>query len=141
VTPLLDNEGKEPFSIWFKKYAKTRMGFTVVSWAVGLSINLISILALSHINKSYELGVMVFTTFICKKLRSSIKLKFLLVAICSLITVFARYVDSERFPFSAYFQVGIIYFLSLCSIGLLAIDLSFTLQDRYQNDLDGIRKS
>ena len=66
MTPLLDNEGKEPFSIWFKKYAKTRMGFTVVSWAVGLSINLISILALSHINKSYELGVMVFTTFICK---------------------------------------------------------------------------
>ena len=54
-----------------------------------------------------------------------------IVAVCSLITVFARYVDSERFPISAYFQVGVIYFLSLCSIGLLAIDLSFTLQDRY----------
>ncbi len=50
-----------------------------------------------------------------------------IVAICSLITVFARYVDSEMFPPSAYFQVGIIYFLSLSSIGLLAIDLSFTL--------------
>ncbi len=43
------------------------MGFTVVSWGIGLSLVLISILALSHINKSYELGVMVFTTFICNK--------------------------------------------------------------------------
>jgi hypothetical protein len=116
------------------------MGFTVVSWAVGLSLVLISILALSHINKSYELGVMVFATFICKKGNSFVQ-QFDLVAICSLITVFARYVDSERFPFSAYFQVGIIYFLSLSSIGLLAIDLSFTLQDRYQGDLEGIQKS
>ena len=53
------------------------------------------------------------------------------MAICSLITVFARYVDSERFPLSAYIHVGVIFFLSLCSIGLLAIDLSFTLDDRY----------
>jgi hypothetical protein len=44
------------------------MGFTVVSWGIGLTLVLISILALSHINKSYELGVMVFTTFICNKL-------------------------------------------------------------------------
>jgi hypothetical protein len=43
------------------------MGFTVVSWGIGLTLVLISILALSHINKSYELGVMVFTTFICNK--------------------------------------------------------------------------
>jgi len=64
-----------------------------------------------------------------------------LVAICSLITVFARYVDSERFPISAYFHVGVIFLLSLCSIGLMAIDLSFTLVDRYQNDLESLNKS
>ncbi len=56
---------KEPFKVRFIKYAKTRMGFTVVSWAIGLSMMLISIISLSHINKSYELGVMVFATFIC----------------------------------------------------------------------------
>ena len=58
-----------------------------------------------------------------------------------MITVFARYVDSERFPISAYFHVGIIFFLSLCSIGLLAIDLSFTLVDRYENDLESLNRS
>jgi hypothetical protein len=58
------------------------------------------------------------------------------VAICSLITVFARYVDSERFPVSAFFQVGIIYFFSLSSIGLLAIDLSFTLKYREDDDYE-----
>ena len=63
---LQDTHEKEPFKVSFKKYAKTRMGFTVVSWGIGLTLVFISIAALSHINKSYELGVMVFTTFICK---------------------------------------------------------------------------
>lgn len=56
-----------------------------------------------------------------------------------MITVFAMFVDSERFPVSAYFQIGAIYFLSFCSIGLLAIDLAFTLEDRYYGDLDSIK--
>ncbi len=63
------------------------------------------------------------------------------MAICSLISVFARYTDSERFPFSAYIHVGFIFFFSLLSIGLLAIDLSFTLQDRVRNDLAQLEKS
>jgi cytochrome c biogenesis protein CcdA len=55
--------------------------------------------------------------------------------------VFARYVDSERFPISAFFQVGIIYFLSLCSIGLLAVDIAFTLRNRYYQDLEELKKT
>ena len=50
----------------FREYAKTRDGLTFVSWVVGLLLVLIASLSLGHINKSYELGVMVFATFIRK---------------------------------------------------------------------------
>jgi hypothetical protein len=54
------------------------------------------------------------------------------VSLCVLITLFARYADSERFPLSAYLNIGLTYLLSLSSLGLLGIDLAFTLKDRAQ---------
>lgn len=53
-----------------------------------------------------------------------------IVALCVLITLFARYADAERFPLSAYLNIGLTYLLSLSSLGLLGIDLAFTLKDR-----------
>ena len=52
------------------------------------------------------------------------------MAICVLISLFARYADIERFPISAYINIGLTYFLSLTSIGLLGIDLAYTLTHR-----------
>jgi hypothetical protein len=116
----------------FRSFVKTRDGVTIVSWAVGIVLILGAGIPVATINRTYELATMVFIVCIC----NSSLTHHVLVATCSLITVFARYVDSEMFPFSAYFQVGIIYFLSLSSIGLLAIDLCFTLYNRYYDDLE-----
>ena len=49
---------------------------------------------------------------------------------CVLVTLFARYADEDRFPTSAYANIGLTYLLSLSSIGLLGLDLAFTLRDR-----------
>lgn len=55
---------------------------------------------------------------------------FSVVATSVLITLFARYADLERFPISAYLNIGLTYLLSLSSVGLLGIDLAYTLRDR-----------
>lgn len=47
-----------------------------------------------------------------------------------LVTMFARYADAERFPISAYLNIGMVFILSFSSIGLLGLDLAFTLRDR-----------
>ena len=47
------------------------------------------------------------------------------ITVCA--TIFARYVDSEKFPLSAYYNIGMCYFFSLSSIGLLGVDLAFTI--------------
>lgn len=52
-----------------------------------------------------------------------------------MITIFSRYADLEKFPVSAFFNIGMTYFFSLSSIGLLAIDLGFTLNNKYYDDL------
>ena len=57
-------------------------------------------------------------------------IKPILVSVCVLVTIFARYVDSEKFPFSAYFNIGMTYFYSLMSMGILAVDLGFSLYNR-----------
>lgn len=59
-----------------------------------------------------------------------------LVAIAFLITIFARYVDTEKFPPSAFYNIGMTFFLSMSSIGLLAVDLSFTLFNRAKDDVE-----
>jgi hypothetical protein len=56
------------------------------------------------------------------------------VAIAVLISIFARYVDTDKFTGSAFFSIGMTYFFSLSSIGLLAIDLSFTLYNEKIGD-------
>lgn len=55
---------------------------------------------------------------------------YCLVAICVLVTLFSRYADLERFPTSAYLNIGLTYLLSLSSIGLLGLDLAYTIRDR-----------
>jgi hypothetical protein len=49
---------------------------------------------------------------------------------CVMISIFARYVDTQRFPTSAYFNISLIYLLSLSSLGLLGLDLAYTLYAR-----------
>jgi hypothetical protein len=68
---ILEAERLKHYKKNFGEYVKTRDGFTVVSWVAGLLLVLIASLSLGHINQSYELGVMVFATFIRK--RSSYK--------------------------------------------------------------------
>ena len=63
---ILEAERLKHYKKNLGEYVKTRDGFTVVSWVSGLLLVLIASLSLGHINKSYELGVMVFATFIRK---------------------------------------------------------------------------
>ena len=49
------------------------------------------------------------------------------MAIAVIVSIFARYVDMDKFTSSAFFAIGMTFFFALSSIGLLAIDLSFTL--------------
>jgi hypothetical protein len=63
---ILENERLKHYKKGFGEYVRTRDGFTVVSWGAGLLLVVIASLSLGHINKSYELGVMVFATFVCK---------------------------------------------------------------------------
>lgn len=58
-----------------------------------------------------------------------------IVSLSVLITIFARYADSEKFPISAYLNIGMTYFYSLSSIGMLAVDLGFTLYNRENNNI------
>lgn len=53
-----------------------------------------------------------------------------IVATCVLITLFARYASLDRFPTSAFANIGLVYLLSLSSVGLLGLDLAFTLRSR-----------
>jgi hypothetical protein len=52
------------------------------------------------------------------------------VSVCVLVTLFAKYADLNRFPISAFLNIGMVYVLSISSIGLLGLDLAFTLRDR-----------
>eukprot|EP00347_Sterkiella_histriomuscorum_P021826 403332633 len=105
----------------FVAYASTRKGIAVVSWCVGLGIILLLSATISHLNTTFEMAVMVASTFI--------------MAICVQITIFARYVDREKFPISAFFNIGMTFFFSFSSIGILSMDLAFTLNHKYHNDL------
>lgn len=60
----------------------------------------------------------------------NIKTSIILVAIAAIVTIFARYVNLEKFPYSAFFSIGFTFFFSLSSIGLLAVDLSFSLYNQ-----------
>ena len=50
-----------------------------------------------------------------------------------MLSLFARYADTERFPISAYINIGLTNVLSLSSVGLLGIDLAYTLKVRKNN--------
>jgi hypothetical protein len=50
-----------------------------------------------------------------------------------MLSLFARYADTERFPISAYINIGLTSILSLASVGLLGIDLAYTLKVRTNN--------
>ncbi len=51
-----------------------------------------------------------------------------------LVSLFARYVSLERFPISAFVNIGLTYLLSLSSLGLLGLDLAYTLYTRGGDD-------
>lgn len=58
------------------------------------------------------------------------------MSLCILITLFSRYADSDRFPKTAFFNIGGSLFYSLASIGFLAVDLGFTLRNRAYENLE-----
>ena len=60
------NDKFEVFKKRFKAYIKTRIGVTVFSWGVGFALVLFIGIPLATINKTYELGVMVAMTSVCK---------------------------------------------------------------------------
>jgi len=62
-----------------------------------------------------------------------IPISFILVAAAFTISIFLRYVSTEKFPVSAFFNIGITYFFAFSKIGMLAVDLAFT---RYNRDHD-----
>lgn len=50
-----------------------------------------------------------------------------------MMSLFTRYADTDRFPVSAYINIGLTNVLSLSSVGLLGIDLAYTLKVRKNN--------
>jgi hypothetical protein len=63
---VLKSKNFGEFKTNIKSFAKTRVGVTVCSWIVGFSLVLFIGLPLAHINKTYQLGVMVGITCIRK---------------------------------------------------------------------------
>ena len=53
---------------------------------------------------------------------------------CVTTSLFAMYIDTQRFPTSAYVNISLIYLLSLSSMGLLGLDLAYTLFDRERKE-------
>ena len=49
---------------------------------------------------------------------------------CVLLSLFARYASLDRFPVSAFINIGLIYLLAFSSFGLLGLDLAYTLYAR-----------
>jgi hypothetical protein len=47
--------------------------------------------------------------------------------VCIFLSLFARYASLERFPVSAFINIGLIYLLAFSSFGLLGLDLAYTL--------------
>jgi hypothetical protein len=52
------------------------------------------------------------------------------VSLCVLLSLFARYASLDRFPVSAFINIGLIYLLAFSSFGLLGLDLAYTLYSR-----------
>lgn len=50
--------------------------------------------------------------------------------------MFARFIDPERFPKTAFFNIGFTYFYSFMSIGLLAVDLGFSKKNESEENLE-----
>jgi hypothetical protein len=50
--------------------------------------------------------------------------------VCILLSLFARYASLDRFPVSAFINIGLIYLLAFSSFGLLGLDLAYTLFSR-----------
>mmetsp|Transcript_33362 Transcript_33362/g.24110 ORF Transcript_33362/g.24110 Transcript_33362/m.24110 type:complete len:116 (+) Transcript_33362:187-534(+) len=60
----------------------------------------------------------------------------LLISTASVVTMLARYTSTEMFPFEAYIVLGTAYWFGFMSIGLLAVDLSFTLFNQANSDIE-----
>eukprot|EP00347_Sterkiella_histriomuscorum_P020171 403338832 len=106
----------------FTQKLKTRQGVTAVAWIIGLVIIALLFVAAALVDRSWMLAIFIIISVI--------------LSICVLVTIFARYVDSEKFPISAYFNIGMTYFYSLMSIGILAVDLGFSLYNRETQSLE-----
>mmetsp|Transcript_6318 Transcript_6318/g.8133 ORF Transcript_6318/g.8133 Transcript_6318/m.8133 type:complete len:97 (+) Transcript_6318:193-483(+) len=63
-----------------------------------------------------------------------------LVSLACVVSLLARYIDTEMFPIEAYFVIGIAFWFGFMSIGLLAVDLGFTLHNQVNNDLEDQQK-
>ena len=57
----------------------------------------------------------------------------IVISLCITISIFLRYSATERFPISAYINIGLTYFFSFCTIGFLAIDIAFTRFNKKKN--------
>lgn len=62
------------------------------------------------------------------------------MSLCVLITIFARYVDLEKFPISAFYNIGMTYFLTFSMIGVLSIDLGFTISNKTNLNMEEQRR-
>lgn len=52
------------------------------------------------------------------------------------VWVFCRYSSKQKFPKTAYLNIGLTMFFSLASIGILATDVGFTLYYEHENDIE-----
>jgi hypothetical protein len=48
------------------------------------------------------------------------------VSLCTVVSIFLRYASPERFPVSAFINIGLTYFFSFCTLGFLAVDIAFS---------------
>lgn len=63
-----------------------------------------------------------------------ISINTITISLCIVATLFLRYASPDRFPISAFINIGLTYFFSLCTLGFLAVDIAFTRYNEVTED-------
>lgn len=91
---------------------RSRLGIAVVVWLTALILLAVTGVLLRpfvEVTEIVDIAIITIT-----------------VSLCTVVSIFLRYSAPQRFPLSAYINIGLTYFFSFCTIGFLAIDVAFT---------------
>lgn len=108
-----------PFKRFLRKL-KSRLVIAIIIWTLALTLLILTGVLLRPFYEVTEIVDIAIITIV--------------TSLCTVVSIFLRYSAPERFPISAYLNIGLTYFFSFCTIGFLAIDIAFTRFNK-KNDL------